>query len=286
MVIPESQFDTWSNQGAITTSRRTHESIRAALDEHEWPDNIDFEIYLQGSYKNDTNIRGDSDVDIVVQLNSAFFSNLSEEQKMILGFGKASYGWSEFKRDAHQSLINYYGSECVQSGNKAIKVNTPYLPADVVVCIQYRNYRSLNVHDYIEGIQLYAANDKRWITNYPKLHYDNGVRKNSITNGWYKPSVRMFKNARTYMINQNLIPDDLVPSYFLECLLYNVPSSNFGTNYETTFCNIVNWLSAANLNNFVCQNEQQNLFGDLPEQWVVVHANRFVGALINLWNTW
>ena len=117
MAIPESQFDTWSNQGAITTSRRTHESIRAALDEHEWPDNIDFEIYLQGSYKNDTNIRGDSDVDIVVQLNSAFFSNLSEEQKMILGFGKASYGWSEFKRDAHQSLINYYGSECVQNGN-------------------------------------------------------------------------------------------------------------------------------------------------------------------------
>ena len=28
--------------------------------------------YLQGSYRNDTNIRGDSDVDLVLELNSVF----------------------------------------------------------------------------------------------------------------------------------------------------------------------------------------------------------------------
>ena len=81
MGIPESQLETWSHQGAITTANATHESIRNALNSYEFPDGVDFEVYLQGSYKNDTNIRGDMDVDLAVQINSTFYSNLSEEQK-------------------------------------------------------------------------------------------------------------------------------------------------------------------------------------------------------------
>jgi hypothetical protein len=286
MVIPESQFDTWSNQGAIATSMRTHESIRNALDDHDWPVHINFEIYLQGSYKNDTNIRGDSDVDVVVQLKSAFYHNLTEEQCRGLGFGTSSYNWMEFQRDVVDALNDYYGVENVQPGNKAIKVDTAYLPADVVVCQEYRKYSTLNINDFVEGMKFYVPNEARWVKNYPKIHYNNGVNKNSGTNGWFKPTVRLFKNARTYMINQGQISDGLVPSYFLECLLYNVSSSNYGTNYQTTFCNIVNCLSAANLNTFICQNGQQNLLGDSPEQWSLSSATRFLSALINLWNTW
>jgi hypothetical protein len=286
MAIPESQFDTWSNQGSITNSRRTHESIRVAIDEHEWPDNIDFEIYLQGSYKNDTNIRGDSDVDIVVQLNSAFFSNLTEEQKRILGFGKASYRWREFKEDVLTALINYYGRENIRNGNKAINVTTPYLLADVVACIQYRQYRSLVIDDFIEGMKFYISNESRWVINYPKIHYDNGVRKNSGTNGWYKPSVRVFKNIRSYLVNKGRLPSHLVPSYFLECLLYNVSNYNFGTSYQATFCNLLNWLIDADFSRFVCQNEQLSLFGNSPEQWTEDHARRLLLVLSNLWHDW
>lgn len=286
MVVPESQFDTWANQGAITTSMRTHESIRNALDDHNWPAHIDFEIYLQGSYKNDTNIRGDSDVDVVVQLNSAFYHNLTEEQCRGFEFGTSSYNWIEFQRDVVDALNDYYGVENVQPGNKAIKVDTSYLPADVVVCQAYRKYGTLNINDFVEGMKFYAPNEVRWVMNYPKIHYNNGVSKNSGTNGWFKPTVRLFKNARTYMINQGQISDGLVPSYFLECLLYNVSSSNYGTNYQTTFCNIVNYLSAANLDTFMCQNGQQNLFGDSPEQWRVGSATQFLTSLINLWNNW
>jgi len=90
MGIPESQLAIWSHQGAVTTAKATHESIRNALDSYRWTDGVDFEVYLQGSYKNNTNIRGDMDVDVVVQLNSSFYSNLSEEQKRILGFTPAS----------------------------------------------------------------------------------------------------------------------------------------------------------------------------------------------------
>src|SRR5437870_11381300 len=78
MPIPESQLETWTHQGATTTAKSTHETIRRALAADSSPiKDKDFEIYLQGSYKNDTNIRGDSDVDVVVQLNSTFDPSLS-----------------------------------------------------------------------------------------------------------------------------------------------------------------------------------------------------------------
>jgi tRNA nucleotidyltransferase (CCA-adding enzyme) len=78
MAIPESQLRTWANRGAITTAKTTTDSVKNALNSYNgWPSGIDFEVYLQGSYKNKTNIRGDSDVDVVAQLNSASYSNLS-----------------------------------------------------------------------------------------------------------------------------------------------------------------------------------------------------------------
>ena len=82
-MIPESQLEIWAKQGATVTAKATHESIRNALESNDSPikDRIKsggVEIYLQGSYKNDTNIRGDSDVDLVVELNTTFGHNAHE----------------------------------------------------------------------------------------------------------------------------------------------------------------------------------------------------------------
>lgn len=76
MAIPESQLETWSHQGAVTTAKTTADSIRNALDSYSsWPDGIYFEVYLQGSYKNDTNIRGDSDIYDKANLDDFFCQN-------------------------------------------------------------------------------------------------------------------------------------------------------------------------------------------------------------------
>jgi hypothetical protein len=288
MGIPESQLETWTHQGAITTAKATHESIRNALNSYEWPDGVDFEVYLQGSYKNDTNIRGDMDVDLAVQLNSAFYSNLSKEQKRHLGISPASYEWNYFRSDVLSALKDYYGLPIITEGNKSIKVEATsgHLPADVVVCAQYRKYKSLNSYDYLEGITFWTRNEKRQVINYPKIHYNNGVEKHQKTNNQYKPVVRMFKNIRSYLEEKDYISSSLAPSYFLECLLYNLPNNNFIGNYQDAFCNIVNWLNKANLEDFVCQNEQLTLFGDTPEQWSVSDAERFMQKLIRLWNDW
>jgi len=289
MAIPELQLETWSHQGAITTAKATADSIKNALNTYDnWPEGAKFEVYLQGSYKNDTNIRGDMDVDVVVQLNSSFYSNLNEQGKIFLGIIPARYGWSEFRNDVLEVLTDYYDSNNVSEGNKSVKIKSENnrLPADVVVCVQYQKYYKLQDGAFIEGMCFWSRNDNRQIINYPKIHYDNGVSKHQNSNNWYKPTVRMFKNIRGYLEDNYWISKDLVPSYFLECMLYNVPYSKFGGSYQNTFCNVVNWLNEANLDNFVCQNEQLKLFGPTPEQWDTNKAKEFIKNLILLWNNW
>jgi hypothetical protein len=285
MPIPESQLETWSRIGAVTTAKQTYESVRNALEAHNWPSNVQYEVYLQGSYKNDTNIRGDSDVDIVVQLNSLYHSNRLEDREVNSKLILVSDAWRGI---VLKVLRNHYGYSKVSEGKKALKVKTPYLPADVVVCLQYRKYpdRSRSKDGFVEGMTFWVPSERRWVINYPKLHYANGVKKNQDTNGRYKPTVRMFKNARTYLIERKVILVDLAPSYFLECLLYNVPNDKFSSNLQSTFCNVINWLWEADFRQFVCQNEQLPLFGNTPEQWSEDKARRFLEAMVNLWANW
>ena len=138
MAILESQLERWARHIEAQNAQRAHHSIRTALEGYsEWPDGVKYEVYLQGSYRNDTNIRGDSDVDLVVQLNSTFYySNLTDEQKRRFRFTTARYRWEDFRNDVLRALREHYGPGRIQEGKKSLKVRTSYLPADVVVCLQ------------------------------------------------------------------------------------------------------------------------------------------------------
>lgn len=69
MAIPESQLETWSKQGSVTQSSTTYQIIRnALLDAKAVYADKTFEVFLQGSYGNDTNIYAESDVDTVMRL--------------------------------------------------------------------------------------------------------------------------------------------------------------------------------------------------------------------------
>src|SRR5437762_11841803 len=78
MVIPESQLNTWSHQGAGTGSKDTYATVKLALENSDAPyASKSFKIFLQGSYCNDTNIYAESDVDIVIRLDSIYYPDLS-----------------------------------------------------------------------------------------------------------------------------------------------------------------------------------------------------------------
>lgn len=78
MAIPESQLEIWARWHQTKKAKNTHERIRNVIRTYKYTRDYDFEDYLQGSYKNNTNIWADTDVDIVVQLNSVFKRNISK----------------------------------------------------------------------------------------------------------------------------------------------------------------------------------------------------------------
>lgn len=291
MSIPETQLDSWSKQGAVTNSVNTHSYIRNALDAHTWPQGMKYQFYLQGSYANSTNIRGDSDVDVVAECTSVFYSNLTDVEKQQLGLQTGSHGFADFRREVITALINYCnGSRVDPSGANAIEVipppNSNRLKADVLACVTYKRYEALKV--IAEGLAFWNQDNQQQIINYPKLHIRNGEQKNANgkTNGWYKPSIRIFKNARTRIIDGN---DDLrkkFSSYFVECLFYNVPDLNFGYSFQQTYAQAVNYLAKAlsdgTADKFTTQSGQHWLFGSSSIQWSQENARDFISRLVGL----
>ena len=104
----------------------------------------------------------------------------------------------------------------------------------------------------------------------------------------------MFKNARNNAVKKHLLEsEDIAPSYFLECLIYNIPNTYFNGNESEMFFKTIKWLydNRSNLSNLKCQNKIQNLFGyDISNltynKWNTADAIKFINAIVKLWNDW
>ena len=278
MAIPEFQLETWSHQGSIIQSSTTYQTIRKALSESNaaYADKS-FNVFLQGSYVNDTNIYSESDVDTVIRLDSIFgydISDLPPEQQaafqQVFG-GSASYTFNEFKQGVVTRLSTAFGKDSVKSENKAIKIkaNASRRSADVVACYEYRRYIrfiSLSDYYYIPGV-IFPSASSGTIINYPKQHSDNCTTKHQATSSWFKPMVRIVKNMRSRLVDDGVIANDIAPSYYIEGLFYNVPNDKFGSSYADTFCNCINWLVSTDRSKLICANEQYWLFGNNNVQW-------------------
>lgn len=286
MAIPESQLETWSHQGGTQGSADTYTSIKNALESHSWPAGMNFDVYLQGSYPNATNIRGDSDVDVIVETSNVFYHNARSDLYSQLGFTrKGSYSWSEFRDEVKNALTNYYGFGTVSQEDKCLRVvgkTGSRLNADVVPCNTYKHYRETT--HIASGITFWTTSNVQ-IINYPKLHLANGRAKNSATSSTYKPAIRVIKNARNAAAGFAKYP-----SYFVECLLSNLPERCFDSTHQTTFKACIESLRDAaddnSLPRFMSQNGVQPMFGTAPHQSNVEDATRLINQLIDLWNDW
>ena len=302
MPIPESQLDTWSNRGAQATAKKTHEHIQKTIANSEFITRKTVDTYLQGSYRNTTNIYGNSDVDIVAENKATFFYNIDllsqlERERFHAAIGDSTYSWSTYRTELINALRNAYGWNVDESAKRCVKIegSSGRLDADVVVAFPYRVYSRFNsVNDckFEAGIRFQDQGSFEWIVNYPKQHYENGTSKNSLskTQGNYKHTVRMFKNARQKLIRDGYISKDLAPSYFLECLLFNVPDYCFIGTYREKFLQVLKWLENQitddALGDFECQNRQDKLFGFSFVQWREYKAKALVEQLRNLWDGW
>jgi hypothetical protein len=252
----------------------------------------EFEVFLQGSYGNDTNIYAESDVDTVIRLDSIYgydVSALPPDQLAAFqqSFSKATYTFAEFKNGVVTRLTNAFAAANVTPGNKAIKIkaNSSRRSADVVVCYQHRRYTrfiSLSDQAYVTGVT-FPTTSSGTIINYPKHHSDNCTTKHQATNSWFKPTVRIFKNMRSKLVDQGKIAKDTALSYYIEGMLWNVPNDQFGSNYQTTCVNCINWLWQTDRSKLKCANEQYWLLGQSNVQWTTAKCDAFLNAVIQLW---
>lgn len=296
MPIPSRQLDGWTGQGAITISSNAYNSIRTAFLAANSPlRGRSLDIFLQGSYANATNIRGDSDIDVVVLYDDTFYKDMTaltpEQQRLHEAtFEPATYSWRSLHDDVLAALRLHFGNNAVTPGRKAIKVRTGYggMAADVVPAMQFRRYATfVNRSDLTAhwGIQFFDSTGNP-IVNYPKYHKDNGEAKNHTTRtrGQYKSTIRLFKNFRNYLVDHRLLADDVAPSYFIEGALYNVPDRLFVGNYVDVVPRILYYLLNTPYVGFLCQNGVVPLFGTGLTQWNENNAATFLTAANNAWN--
>ena len=161
-----------------------------------------------------------------------------------------------------------------KSGRKTIKLAKGELhaDADLVVTVSYRN-----------GIGFYLPDERRWVVSYPEQHQERGAEKEEATGRRFKRTIRMFKAARNRLVERGTLTKDDAPSYFIECLLYNVSNDLFKRKRAATYTGILGWLKTARLKGLKCQNGKVDLFGKGREQWTVDKARLLVSGLQELW---
>ena len=280
MPIPESTLSRWSHHQAGTAFKQAHVPIREALDAYKGLSQFNYEIFLQGSYKNDTNLGGDSDVDVVVRLAQKLkpgVAALSGEQLQEDGSHRfVLERWQSFRDHAMKAMRARFGN-AVKSGRKILKLPKGKIPADADLVVTL---------SYMQGIGFYLPDEERWVVSYPQQHHQRGLKKEKATNERFKRTIRMFKAARNHLVSKRVLTKEDAPSYFIECLLYNVPDRLFGQRLAATYTGILDWLKTAKLKDFKCQNGQVLLFGQGREQWSIKKARTFAKALQEMWDAW
>ena len=145
------------------------------MDAYEDLSEFKYKVFLQGSYKNDTNLGGDSDVDVVVRLSTKLklsVADLTRERLQENGSHKFVYQqWKSFRDEALKALRAKFG-KAAKSGRKTLKMPKGKIPADadLVVTVSHR-----------EGIAFYLPGEQRWVVSFPEQHHARGLKKEKAT---------------------------------------------------------------------------------------------------------
>lgn len=232
----EEAFSSWAQPPGKTEQDRcsnAEKAVRNAISSSDKLKNRNIKVFTQGSYRNNTNVKQDSDVDIGVLCYDVFYDQLPEGyKKEDFGIIPADYKYATFKNEVEEALVSYFGRASVIRGNKAfdIKENSYHVEADVAPFFEHRRYSANK--EYLSGVELRPDNDGS-VINWPEQHYNNGVSKNNDTNRRFKALVRIIKALCNYMSDQGVSIAKSTPSFLLECLVWNVPNDNFGhSNYS------------------------------------------------------
>jgi hypothetical protein len=287
----EDKFRTWAQSPSQTETERAENAeqmVRNAIRASSKLAARNIKVFAQGSYRNRTNIRRESDVDIGVVCYDTFFYNLPPEtNNESFGINPASYSYSDFKNEVGEALIKYFVSGAVTRGNKAfnIKETSHHVEADVAPFFEHRRYQT--VGQPLLGVELRPDNStSNRVINWPEQHYENGNAKNARTNRAYRALVRILKSLRCEMEDTNIAAAKSITSFLCECLVCNVPDTDFAhSDYSGDLRDALIYLHQNTQADQNCQDwgevsELKYLFR--PQQkWTRQQANDFIVAAWN-----
>ena len=190
----------------------------------------DYEIFAQGSYANNTNVRNNSDIDINICYTGAFYYTIPDgTTKEQYGLTNPStYSFQQFKNDVEKILVLKFGREQVVRKNKCIHIkgNTYRTDIDVVPTWRFRHYGSPYNRSYVEGVKLISDSGEE-VINFPKQHLMNGRTHNVNTKERYKKLVRITKRIHINMEDEKYYVNQHITSFLLESMVYLLPDSYY-----------------------------------------------------------
>ncbi|MBT3094600.1 MAG: nucleotidyltransferase [Candidatus Thiodiazotropha sp. (ex Lucina pensylvanica)] len=282
----ESTFKSWAQGPGKTEQDRCDNAIRAISDAISASDKLKsrgVNVFLQGSYRNRVNVRQDSDVDVGIVCTKTFFPYYPKgTDKSTFGNSDSDYTFKQFKDEVEEALVDKFGRAAVTRGNKAfdIKANSYRVESDLAAFFECRHYRTDGSHN--KGVALKPDDGGGLIKNYPEQHYENGVDKNTNCSRRYKRLVRILKKLSIEMADNGVQEAEGIPGFLCECLVWNVPNSQFNTesfsnDLRNCLLYLYNGLEDDGSNAWNEVSEQKKLFQS-SQKWKKQQARDFIVA--------
>lgn len=224
----EDRLAGWTGPSSDTEQdkqERTERMIREAIRAHSAFNGVDLDVYAKGSYANNTNVKSDSDVDVAVQCGEViYWDQTSEGSSPVSTPYDGIWTPAKLRSELGLALMAKFTGQVDTAGSTAFRIHSSSarVDADVVPCFDYHYY--LSPSSYRDGAKVFKK-DGTSLINYPAQQLANGRAKNNRTNQFYKRAVRIMKRVENAMVDAGVHRE--VPSFFVECLVYNCPDRVF-----------------------------------------------------------
>lgn len=227
----------------------------------------DIRTLMIGSYRNSTNVRNNSDVDIGIVCYDAFIeggeldgtakeppspfvkeNSSSDDGAIPYEAAKANYAYGEFKNEVGRVLVEHFGRQAVVRGNKAFKVRVgEAIDADVVPFMEHRRFdvtaNAIGIladggwapvtqylrgrNPYVSGVELRPDDDPERRVVNWPEQHFNNGAEKERRAGNYKSTVRALKALGDAMLRSGFARTKRMPGFLVECLVYNAPNPCF-----------------------------------------------------------
>ena len=274
MAVSDEQLQLWSQP----TSSPDFEEARKLLEEainSAMGSQVKFEVYVQGSYANGTNLANVSDVDIIIELAFPSMTDIPQSTE------QARQEWTTTRDRVASALQKSFPKSRITVGPNAIRIETvaQNISGDAVVAMRF--VKNISTAENVvpagtQGMAFFRGDKRNWVINYPKLHLGNTSRKETATGNRYKRTVRIFKNIR----NQCRPPAGMkYSSYLVESLIFNVPNELFVDSLRQTVVKCVQLLSITPVRDLRCPNLITKLCGEGTDQFTEAEIKSIISDL-------